>query len=464
MKRTIPFFVIFIFVATLFLSSCGKIDRNNELKKMLDSNESSLNDTFAEETCDYSLFSDYIKSWAKSVKVSVEFSGHSSTVLKNGATENCKDKPSTVLLCDLNTDDVQSSLDTIATAMTCLMGPVDHGDITLVITESINSRLKGIKEVPTKYLEGDNLINLQNSSSDTILVSGPNSAVCTFKKSGSTSSTEYTHAFEISMDMSKYSDPFNFSSGYNYPNPVNTIGSLLASSKSSGKLFDIASFSSKSIDGYAPYSATAVIVTDDNSVESIMNKFDNSYETIKDKFDKIDDDFVYTINEVKAPNKVLSNDISDNLISLMYTLNTGICQQDEESGIIYASSYIQSINTDKGDLDLEINVRTRGESYLDSLLTEYETTAGLCSTDYSCEKLGKIWSSDSKSDMTKFFSQRVPLQEGTESNVSIKTYENDFIAKKLPDENMIVYSFDDGNRKTVMSNIVDFMNPAEDNQ
>ena len=138
MKRTLPFFIIFIFAATLFFSSCGQIDRDNELKQMLDSNESALGDTFKEETCDYALFSDYITSWANGVNFPVEFTGKSSTVIKNKATKNCEDEPSTVLLCDINTEDVQSSLDTIATAMTCLMGSVDHGDITLVISENIN--------------------------------------------------------------------------------------------------------------------------------------------------------------------------------------------------------------------------------------------------------------------------------------------------------------------------------------
>ncbi|MCQ2546521.1 MAG: hypothetical protein MJ161_03115 [Clostridia bacterium] len=457
MKRILPFFISFIFASVFVLSGCGEFDRSAELEDMLDSNESSLEETFSEETCEYDMFNEYMASWAKSSNVELEYKGKHSTVLVNRATEGCGDEPSTVLLCNINTSDITSSLGTLATAETTLLGPEKHGKITLVITEKDNGRFTGMEEIPEKYLSGDNLINMQPSNSDTVLISGPRHAVCKMHKSGKTKASKYANAYEIKMTMPEYTDPYDFVKE-NYPNPINIIGSLLATQKSSGKLFDIAAFSCKCHEGYTPYSATAVIVIDDNNVESFNKKFTKAYENAEKKFDKLESDFVFTFSEVELPDKVLDEEVSNNLISLMYTLNTGICLQDEETGVIDAASYISSIKTDKGNLDITIDLRTRGVSYLDSISTEYQTTAGLCSTDYSCSKKGLIWASKDKSELKEFFTEAVPLQNG-DSEMSIRTYENDFISMKHPDQNMIIYTFEGGHRASTMENIINFMDP-----
>lgn len=465
MKRILPFLTaVFLVVTTFSFSGCGSVDRDSELKELLKANEDSLSDTFKEEECEYSLFSDYIKSWAKSSDMNVAYAGDHSTVLLNKATEGYDEEPSTALLCNFDTDNAPSSLHAVATSMTSLFGPTEHGDIYLIVTELSDDMFVGINEVPVKYLNCDNLINLQTASDDTILTRGSNHAICTFYKNGSTTEPNYMNAYEITMSIPEHTDPYNFSSGKDYPNPINVIGNFLATSMSSGRLFDIASFSSDTKNGYTPYTATAVIVVSDNHVENFQNRFEKSYKTMEDKFDKLDDDFVYTMTETDVPDQVLSEEISNNVISLMYTLNTGICVQDENTGIINAASYIKSIQTDGGNLDLSIDIRTRGESYLDNLSSEYETTAGLCSTKYSCTNLGIVWESDKDSDMVTFFTERVPLMSESESNISIKNYENDIIAKRLPDQNMIIYTFDKGNRKSVLSDLVEFMDPEYEKQ
>ena len=107
---------------------------------------------------------------------------------------------------------------------------------------------------------------------------------------------------------------------------------------------------------------------------------------------------------------------------------------------------------------MQLDMRTRGESYLDSISSEYETTAGLCNTDYKCLKKGYAWHSAEKSKLVSFFSSTVPLLEG-DSNISLKKYENDEIAPRLPNQDMIIYTFEKNNRKTVLQNITHFIDP-----
>lgn len=457
MKRILLFFISFTVFASLLLSGCGEINRDNELKGVMGSIEDDLSDAFAEDTCEYGLFSDYIQSWAEASNVDVIYKGKSSTVILNEASPGCSKEPSTVLLCNLNTSSMSSSFKVLSTAMTSLIGPIRHGDISLVITEYSDGRYIGIDEVPVKYLKSDRLINLQASGSDTIITSGSNNAVASFRKSGSLSQPHYTNAYEITFSMSEYTDPYNYAKDKNYPDPINVIGSLLATAKSSGRLFEIASFTSSCNNGYTPYSAKAVVIIDDNNIESFTKKFEKSYENMNDRFDKVDDSFVYTMTECDMPDEVLSDSVSNNLISLMYMLNTGICIQDEETGTVEASSYIKSITTEDGDLLMQVDMRTRGESYLDSLSMEYETTAGLCSTGYSCSGHSVLWKSVSKSALVKYFTEKVPILDEAESNISIRTYENDIISKKLPDQNMIIYTFEKGNRKSALENITHFL-------
>ena len=165
------------------------------------------------------------------------------------------------------------------------------------------------------------------------------------------------------------------------------------------------------------------------------------------------------MTETEMPETVLSDETGNNLISLMYTLNTGICLQEEETGIILAASYIRNIDTDNGSLNMQLDIRTRGESYLDSISSEYETTAGLCNTSYKCQKNGYVWHSAEKSMLVSFFTSLVPLLDG-DSSISLKKYENDEIAPRLPNQDMIIYTFEKNNRKSVLQNITHFLDPA----
>ena len=460
MKRLLPFIISFIFAVSLSLSGCSEMDRSGELREFMSLNEDAFSDAFTEGPCDFKDFNKYMENWAEANSINVAYEGEHSIVLKNDAHSGYEDEPDCVLLCSFDTENAKTNKSMIVTGQTALLGPVNHGDISLVVTEHEGDRLIGIEELPEKYLSCENLITLNTGSNNNILTSGPVAALSTFHGEGSKKESAYAQAFEIKMSIPEYTDPFDFVKGSNYPNPINTIGGYLASGKSSGKLFDIASFESKHHTGYTPYYASAVIVVDSNHIESMKSRFEKSFNNINEKFEDLEAEFEYTMEETDMPKKVLGEEVSVGLISLMYTLNTGVCQQDEETGIIYSASCIESLQTDKGDLDFKVRMRARGESYLDSLSAEYETTAGLCSTEYSCKKTGRLWTSDQSSTLVNYFTSCVPQTGSAEAAISLRSYENDIISEKLPDQNMIIYTFEKGDRKTVLENITKFLDPS----
>lgn len=460
MKRLLPFIISFVFLISLSLSGCSEPDRNGELREFLSLNEDAFGEAYTEDPCDFRDFCTYMENWANANSIEIVNKSDHAIVLRNKAVSGFEKEPRCVLLCPFNTDNAKKNKAIVATGQTALLGPVSHGEISLVIAERAGDRFIGIEDVPDKCLKCDHLIELNTANSNNILISGPVTATARFHNSGSKEESDYAQAFRLTMSMPEYTDPYDSGKDSNYPNPINIIGDFLASGQSSGKLFDIASFKSKSHEGYTPYFASAVIVVDANHIESFQTRFEKSFDKMQDRFEDLEEDFVFTMEETDMPESVLSDEVAEGLISLMYTLNTGVCEQDEESGVIYSASYIDSIQTDHGDLDLSVNIRARGESYMDTLSAEYETTAGLCSTDYKLSKYGRLWAADPNGSLVTFFTGRVPQTGPAESSISLKNFENDIVAKRLPDQNMIIYSFEKSDRKTVLENITDFLDPS----
>lgn len=460
MKRFLPCIVSLVLIAMTLLSGCSasEVDRSEELKEAFKTAYSNLSRSFEEDTCDYTLISEFLESWATSSGVKIETSSEHYTVLLNPASEGNSDQNTTVLQCAIHTDSVRSDLKTLSMGLASLLGPREHENIRLIVTEINQGQYIGAAEVDPKYLDCTDFINLSDSGDYSLFVSGCETSRATIKTNAGREAPEYTNAFEITMGFNKYADPYNFDKKNNYPDPINTIGNLLATSKSAGRLFEIASFESKSCDGYLPYSVSAVVVIDSNNVDAFKSKFDKSYNTIENKFDDIESDFVYTMNETRVPSSVLSDASSNRLISLMYTLSTGIYSQDEETGLINSASYLQSISTDK-NIEVSVDMRARSSAELTALSTDYETIAGLCNMEYATTEEHPVWTSSDDNALAGFFSNLVPLAEG-DSNIMLTKSELDLFAQKNKKLNAISYSFVKDASKNTLKNIVNYMDKS----
>ena len=460
MKRLLPFFISILLISMTVMSGCSdtKVNRNEELKGAYETAYSNLKESFEEETCDYDLISEFLKSWAESSGITVEKQSDHYTVLMNPASEGGSAKKTTVLQCALDSDDIQPDLKTLSLGLACLLGPEEHDNIRLIVTEIREGEYLGADSIDAKYLKCNDFINLSKSSNYCVFVSGADTAKASITAKAKKSDPKYTKAFEISMSFDKFADPYKFDKKKNYPDPINTVGNLLATAKSSGRLFELASFSSEANEGCLPYSVKAVVVIDENNVEGFTSKFDKSYSSVESRFDKIDAPFVYTMTEVELPESVLSDAVSNSLISLMYTLNTGICSQDEDTGMINAASYIESISTDK-NVEVNVDMRSRGSDELATLISDYQTTSGLCNMKCSISDKRLVWSSSDDSNLANYFSALVPLAEG-ESNIMISRGELDVFAAKNKKLNAISYCFVKDVSKNTLRNIVNYMDKS----
>lgn len=456
MKRYLLLITPLILILTMALSGCSleELSRDSELKAAAETTYDELNSTFSGESGQFSLVTEYLKSWANKNEINIEESQDHYMVMTNPATAGCEDSQSTVLQCAVRTEAFNNSMQPLAIALTSLLGPEEHGDITLIITEIDNGQYTGASSVDSKYCQCDNFINLDFNNDVSLVTSGAYEMTSTMTAPVETAEPAYSRAFAITMSISGYHDPFDFDQ--RYPNPVETIGSLLATEKSSGQLFNLASFECESVDGYTPTSATAIVIVDDNDVDSFTRRFNSSYNNMKDRFENLNDNFVYTLTETPMPDKVMSSQTSDNIISLMYTLQSGIYRQDEDSGDIIAAAGISSVTTSDGAFTLTMVSRSTDSSVMNEMSQEFLTTSGLCNISYSASEPFRTWSSDSQSGVGPFLTEALGSEESIIES-TVKSSECQVFASKTDDLNIISYQCNINHMEAALTNILNFI-------
>ena len=454
MKRFFLIALVLTLLFTTLLCSCSfeTADREGELKEILNTTYEALTDTFSESDGQYSMVAEYLNSWAEENDLKVKSMQEHAIVLRNSATKDCKDAESTVLQCSIDSSDFKHSLETLAIGMTALLGPESHGKISLIVTEANGGQMIGAEAVDAKYCKGDNFINLQYRDKTKLYTSGAESFTATMTASLERTEPSYSKAYSINMSIPQYIDAFNFDG--HYPNPIETIGSLLASAKSSGRLFQLASFSCETQNGYVPSSATAVVVIDENNVEAFLKRFDKSYENVEKKFKKLDDDFVYTMTETSMPDTVISTEYSDNIISLMYTMKTGIYQQDEDSGRIISAADTASVSTKDDQFKITFPARSLDSDVLNEMSTVFLTISGLCDIQYQDSDPEITWTSNDT--LSQFFMEALQTEED-ESLATLKHTECDLFYSKVPNLNIISYQTDIDAGEDAMLNLVHYM-------
>lgn len=465
MKRVFLFFILAVFVISTVLTGCSsseEVDRKEELTKSMESTYDDLTSTFSGATGQYDLVAEYLKSWANKNEVSIAANEAHYMVIINPATEGYEDEKSTVLQCAVETDNFASSLQTLAISLTCLLGPETHGKITLIVTENNNGEYLGAASADPVYYQCDNFINMQHNDDVQLFTSGSYAGSAVMTSDIALTSPSYSHAYAITMTTAGHHDSFDFD-GTRYPNPVEVIGSLLASEKSNGELFQLASFECEAADGYVPVSATAVVVIDSNDVESFSKRFRSSYRNMRDRFEKLEDNFVYTMTETAMPASVMTNETSDNIISLMYTLKTGIYLQDEDSGDVISASAISHVTTADQKFRLTMRSKSTDESVLAEMSEVFLTTSGLCDIQYTPTETSITWPSADNKKLARFFTDALGAKESI-FDTTLESGECDIFAAKAP-LNMVSYRCNIHHGEAALSNMLNFLEiPAEETE
>ena len=152
MKRYLLLITPLILIFTMVLSSCSleEMSRDSERNAAAETTYDELSSTFSGESGQFSLVTEYLKSWANKNEMDVAENQDHYMVLTNPATAGCESSQSTVLQCPVRTNDFNNSMQPLAIALTSLLGPEEHGDIKLIITDIHDRQLIGASSVDSK--------------------------------------------------------------------------------------------------------------------------------------------------------------------------------------------------------------------------------------------------------------------------------------------------------------------------
>lgn len=454
MKKFFLILVSLVLTLSLFLTGCGEKeeDRADVLKETLESTYKDLTSTFSGETGQYDLVAEYLKSWANKKEIEIAYTHENYMIMVNPATEGLEDVETIVLQCAIETNNFGNSLQALAISLTSLLGPEIHGEIKLIITECRDGEFLGAAAIEAEQCASDHFINIQHSDDVQLFTAGAHEQTAVMTSELSMTEPSYPHAYAITMTIAGYHDPFDFDG--RYPNPVEIVGNLLANAKSSGELFQLASFECEGSPGYTPTTATAIVVIDSNDVESFTKKFNSSYRNMKERFEKLEDNFVYTFTETALPAQVMTGTSSDNIISLMYTLKTGIYLQDEDTGEVISASNISHVTTVDNKFSLSMIFRSIDTAVLQEMSDVFLTTSGLCDITYTPSESHVTWSSDKKKELAAFFTDALGSQDSIFTS-TLESNEADILSAKCP-LNMVSYRFNIHHAEAASMNILHF--------
>lgn len=466
MRRWLVFLVAIIMTLSVFLGGCsgGQIDRGQELEQAMSICESKWSQSFPDGKASFEQIADFIADWGSNAGLEVTKKSKHYLVLTNAATSGQKKTPSVTFCVSVDPSKLRDCVPMVSLGMVSALGPLSHGRLRLIVTETAEDSYPGADAVKSKYLKSDHTVYLYKGSSGRVYTAGPMSEDCVLSCKAARTNTSFDNAYEISVSIPAGADPYTFEKAESMPNPVNVLGDLLSSAKSAGRLFEIAQFTAESNGDYLPAHAKAVVVMDDNNVEAFQKRFETSYKALEKTFDGLeletDEDgnpletFSYTMVPTELPKKVLKQAAGERIISLMYTLQTGIYLSDEVDGSILAASYIRSVSTEDGRFTLNLDQRSRDEESMQTMSAEYLATCELCDVNYKEGEPHRLWSCEDDSSLAAWFTAAVN-KEGDDTTY-IHNSECDRLYAKRDGLDMISYRIDKDHRDKALSNMLNY--------
>lgn len=459
MKRFFSLFSIVVLASVLILMpGCSPQETEPEGETKL-SLEDSLEANYGalaaqlEDSGNFQQFSDYLAQWAKENEIQVKTSNDRYIVLSKAASAGYEKAETFTFHAVVNFDNetVQNeSLQNAAVVMATLYQAERHGTLKGIFTLETMGQAAGADALGDVQLKTDNFIDVVHKDHTTLYNSLAATSEFLATKQVRTVRPKYSKAFRITLKGTPNKSPYEL--GNNYPNAIKTIGDFLASCQSSSVLFELASFSGGSSSILYPEKATALVVLQENDVESFMSRFESSFERVEESYEELEEPFTYTVSEAELPKRVLSNGDSNHIVSLMYTITNGTYLRSDD-GEILAASNIGKISTKHGTFHMEINARSLENNLMDEMRSVFQTTCGLCEIQYQETSSVPLWYASTRIPLIRYLMEKLDdTPSGMLENKAAEIY-----LKKRPDLNLAIWATDLDGAETHLPDFLDYI-------
>lgn len=334
----------------------------------------------------------YLINWGKNKKINVSQDSSGNVIFSVRAAEENKNGQPCVIICGYDAKNMGEYTEPMAVALTVAKNGQQNCKYKVVFCPEDYGKKTGA----------------ENLSADLF---SDNPRVFYLGKSGTSKATQVTGGFrqyEL-YEKLKYTVP-DFDKAYKIkiknvpsevmgskmgskPNPIKTIGNLLANFKSTSMLFEVSSFYGGSSASAIPSSAGITIVINSSDASKFEDKMDKAIEKFMDKYSEDYPEIEYTYEETDMPSNVLTKNETDNIVSLMYTALNGVYNKDDDGNVV-AVTNIGKISSKDGMLKIAVAAMSYSSEYLEEITESYRTISGLCNVNYDCTEKKGIYNGD----------------------------------------------------------------------
>lgn len=322
----------------------------------------------------------YLLGWAKNKEIPADVDSVGNVIFSRKANKGYANEQPTVLLCSFNADQMENYIEEMAVALCVAKNARNHGKLTVIFMPCENDRQYGAEGLNLSRFARDAAVFCLGHSADS-KVSTVTGGYERYRISHKLSyvNTDYDAAFKIRIRHCP-TLPLTGNIGQT-PNPIKTLGDLLANFKSTSLLFELSGFAGGSDAVMTPSWATMTVVINQSDVEKFTRRMDNAIEKFYDRYQEDYPQIEYTYTETKLPKRVIADEDTDNLVSLMYTAIDGVYQRSDE-GNVMALTNIGKISCADHRLRINVDAMSDNAQMMEEIEDSYETICGLCDVTY----------------------------------------------------------------------------------
>lgn len=399
MKKLIVLLLISALVCmSLFtLAGCSKSNKEDLSTKITEKVAAYRTDLLdsAGSLTSASAVSDYLCDWAKSKSIDCTKDKNHNVIMSIKAGKAYKEADPTVVVCSYDPTQFESAIDSMAMALYLAKNNENTGKLTVIFAEDSGHNFSGIQKVSSKYFpDNANVFCLNPGSSNMWSVNTGARSSYTF-----TSSLAYTDptkgkAYRISIKGLPGGIPDAKISSY--PNPIKSLGDLLAYFKTNSLIFELAKVRGGSSSNVYPKSASVTVVIDENDDEKFISRMETAIENFNEDFLERYPEASYTYEEVKVPSRVLTQDSLNELISILYTILDSAYYVDEDENLVSIRS-IGSIRLTDDSYIINAVGNSLTEQSMKEIDNDYKTICGLADVTFKKNDAQDLWSISSES-------------------------------------------------------------------
>ncbi len=389
-KKLIAIVAIVLVVVALIVAAISIFDlggsKEPSLQEVIENRADSYKTDFVDsiqQMNDQASVTKYLVNWAENKGIEVESDYHGNVIYSFDASEGLEDRKPTVILCGYDYSAIESYANSIVSALTLARDDNPHGQYKIIfVSEEMGNKQAGYN-IPSSYLEEANeVFYLANDTASKIANASAGIVEYQFTKDIYKISPTYNKAYKVTISGL----PANVinSSSVSMPNPIKTLGNLLANFKSKSVLFDLVEFTGGSESAQIPTEASITIVVSEDATSKIESRLDSAIESFMDKYGDKYPEATYSYEVVDMPYQVIDSDVTESLISLLYTAPNSVYFKDDDKNIT-AYSCITSIDVTEGTSSINVVASGYDEEKLLELGDSYQTICAL--TDISFEEL-----------------------------------------------------------------------------